>query len=98
MSLERNGDNTPGRPVRGATPGSGQASNLFRQRRAVAALKERQKVLLASSTYAGGTLRSARVIVGDRYYDVRPGELAFLRDGRTPQDLGLEPAEDKGGE
>jgi len=64
----------------------------------VAALKERQKVQLASSTYAGGALQSARVVVDNKFYDVRPSELAFLRAGRTPKDLGLEPVEDQSGD
>jgi hypothetical protein len=29
---------------------------------------------------------------------VRPSELAFLRAGRTPKDLGLEPVEELGGD
>ncbi len=99
MSSDRYEDKTqPGGPVRGSAPASAPTANLFKQRRAVAALKERWRVRLVSSTYSGGALQSARVIVGDKFYDVRPSELAFLRAGRTPSDLGLEPVEDPGGD
>jgi hypothetical protein len=95
--IEDKGQQT-GRSVRGSAAVSLPDANLFRQRKAVAALKERQRVQLASSTYADGALRSARVIVDHKFYDVRPSELAFLRAGRTPQDLGLEPVEDQAGD
>lgn len=81
-------------PKRQTVEVSGRAGKLARQRSAVAALKERQKVRLASAVYAEGALKSARVVVGGKFYDVRPDELEFLRAGRTPEEIGIEARED----
>ena len=66
-------------------------SEHLRQRRAVAALKERLHVRVISSRYGGGEMISARVSVDGEFYDVRPHELELLRQGQTPEGLALEP-------
>ncbi len=66
-------------------------SEHLRQRAAVAALKERQRVRITSQRFAEGEMKSARVSVGGDYYDVRPIDLALLQKGRSPEWLGLEP-------
>ena len=64
--------------------------NQIRQRQAVAALRERMQVQIASQTYRDSKLQSTRVLVGGDFYDVDETVLAKLRSGSTPEQLELD--------
>jgi hypothetical protein len=67
-------------------------SNLSRQRQAVAAHKQRMRVV--STVFAGGGMKSALVAIAGEYYEVDPRELARLEGGASPASLGLIPYPD----
>jgi hypothetical protein len=64
-------------------------------RKAVRDLLARQKVVVSSRRFAGGSMSSARVLVQGEYYDVNDNQLAQLRKGLSPAELMLEPARDE---
>ena len=68
------------------------SSNLNRQREAVAAHKQRMRIV--SSVFAGGGMKSALVAIDGEYYEVDPRELARLEGGASPSTLGLVPHPD----
>ncbi len=65
------------------------------QRRAVAALQARQRVILATRTFGAGRPVRNRVLVAGQYYDVDDWRLAQLRAGLSPADLELVPVADE---
>lgn len=72
--------------------GAPSVSNLKRQRNAVAAHKQRMRIV--SSVFAGGGMKSALVAIGGEYYEVDARELARLEAGASPSTLGLIPYPD----
>lgn len=69
------------------------ASGQVRQRKAVAALKERL-VRVASSRHAAGRNVLHLVYVDKQPYVVNEVELTWLREGAAPADIDLEPIDD----
>lgn len=63
------------------------------QRRAVAALRERMRLHIASQVFRDGSLQNTRVAIDGEFYDVNERQLARLRRGATPAELDLERAD-----
>jgi hypothetical protein len=55
---------------------------------------QQHKIFVVSREFHGGHDMKARALVSGNYYDVNERNLRALQSGSTPEELGLEPAQE----